>query len=173
LLSSFPSVNFDWNSALEELASNVSGGLQIKVCFHAVCCFFSLSSSYLHTQAGTSLTLTAFVSVVANLEVDSIGIRTLIGWETSVIKTAAYVHQLPAHQRDEFRVRFSVRIHNLSPSVEKKLEVSLRQIAIAVGGASFGYILLGLLLLRIIQQMYLHPCLLLCFFLTLLSEATP
>jgi hypothetical protein len=119
-------------------------------------CCFSLPSSHIHPQAGTSLTLNAFVSVVANFEVDSIGIRTLIGWETSVIKTSAFVHQLPPNQRDEFRVRFSVRVHNLSPSVEKKPEVSLRQIAIAVGGASFGYILLGLLLLRIIQQMYKH-----------------
>ena len=103
--------------------------------------------------------LTAFASVDAHYDVDSVGTRNLIGWKTSVIQTSAVVHKLPTQQSDDFHVRFSVRIHNMSPSVQRKPEVSLRQIAIAVGGASFGYILLGLLLLRIFQQM----CLLLRF----------
>ncbi len=101
--------------------------------------------------------LTAFVSVDAHYDVDSVGIRKLIGWESSVIKTSAAVHMLPQQLSDDFHLRLSVRFKNKSPSIQRKPEVSLRQIAIAVGGASFGYILLGLLLLRIFQQMCLPP----------------
>ena len=99
--------------------------------------------------------LTAFVSVNARFDVDSVGIRRLVGWNATVFKTRAVVHKLPPRKSDDFHVRLSVRIHSVSPSVQKKPEVSLRQIAVAVSGASFGYILLGLLLLRIFQQMYL------------------
>jgi hypothetical protein len=97
--------------------------------------------------------LSTFVSIDARYNVDSIGIRTLIGWDASVIKTSASIHKLPDNRCEDFHVRFNLRIKNLSPSIQRKPEVSLRQIAIAVGGASLGYILLGLLLLRILQQM--------------------
>lgn len=109
--------------------------------------------SNMMTQAGTCLKLSVFVSVVARFDVNSIGIQTLIGWDTSVIKTTASVHQIPDNRSEDFYVQFNLRIQSLAPSIQKKPEVSLRQIAIAVGGASFGYILLGLLLLRILQQM--------------------
>ena len=101
--------------------------------------------------------LTAFVSVNALYNIDSLGLRKLIGWDASVLKTSAVVQMLPLTERDNFYVRFGVRFHHLSPSVERKPEVSFRQITIAVCGASFGYILLGLLLLRVFQQMCLHP----------------
>jgi hypothetical protein len=107
-------------------------------------------------QAGTYLMLSAFVSVDARYDVDSVGIRKLIGWDTTVLKTSAAVHKLPDNRCDDFYVRFNVRFQALSPSIQRKPEVSLRQIAIAVGGASFGYILLGLLFLRILQQMYMR-----------------
>jgi hypothetical protein len=156
LLSSFPSVTFEWTMALEELASNSSDGLRIQVRF-SFCRLQYQSFSCLNLQAGTILMLTAFVSVDAHYDVDSVGIRKLIGWETSVIKTSAAVNMLPLQLSDDFHVRLSVRIKDKSPSIQRKPEVSLRQIAIAVGGASFGFILLGLLLLRIFQQMYLPP----------------
>ncbi len=93
------------------------------------------------------------MSVNALYKNDAIGFRKLIGWDASVLKTSAVVQKLPLTQRDDFYVRFGVRFHHLSPSVERKPEVSFRQITIAVVGASFGYILLGLLLLRVFQQM--------------------
>jgi hypothetical protein len=57
------------------------------------------------------------------------------------------------NKRYFFHLRISVRFNNLSPTIERKPDLSLRQMAIAVGGASFGYVLLGLLLLRVFQQM--------------------
>lgn len=114
-------------------------------------------------QAGTYLMLSAFVSVDARYDVNSVGIRKLIGWDTTVLKSSAAVHKLPDNRRDDFYVRFNVRFQALSPSIQRKPEVSLRQIAIAVGGASFGYVLLGLLFLRILQQMYMRLFLPCCF----------
>jgi hypothetical protein len=102
--------------------------------------------------------LTALVSVDARYDVDSIGIQTLIGWDTSVLRTSATLHQLPDNRCEDFYVRFNLRVQSLSPSIQRKPEVSLRQIAVVVGGASFGYILLGLLLLRILQQMCTRSC---------------
>jgi hypothetical protein len=66
--------------------------------------FYRLTSSVCDVamQAGTYLMLSAFVSVDARYDVDSVGIRKLIGWDTTVLKTSAAVHKLPDNRCDDF-----------------------------------------------------------------------